>query len=126
MTVLLLRILFLPILIPKYLIKHPKALILAGVVFFVFIGTRSCYNSLSLEGGLRAEVPEFQKTAPVGTIPVDTPGRLYYTRAYEDDGQVVTLSDYYFYDGDTWTFREGTLALDRKYIGEIKVYERTN
>ncbi len=116
----------------KGILKHPRYLILIGVVVFIFIGGRSVTRNISgaLTGGdaeAAPDIPAYQLTAPDKALArtiVQTNSRLYYVNDYTDNGRTVRLLAYYGYNGDDWVKSNTPLPLDRQYYGEIRIYER--
>ncbi len=44
---------------------------------------------------------------------LQTPDRGYYVATFRDDGEFLTLTDYYFYDKDKWEYSDSPLPFDR-------------
>lgn len=121
------KILAFPIRIFSGLIKHPKILIILVIVIVVLVSLNNCAKKA--DQAQQAEMPEYQRVAPkVKDAPfrVQTASRTYYVKSFEDFGGILTLYEYYTYDNKKWEKQDFNLPLDRKYYGDIRVYERKN
>jgi hypothetical protein len=121
------------VLIALYLlggIVFRKKLYLKKGIVFLFIlsaGALIVSNQFSPEASMKVAIPEYQEKAPdISLAPkvVRTESRIYYVAALSDDGQVLTLHDYYTYDKKKWQYSDRDLPLDRKYYGRIVIYNR--
>jgi len=75
----------------------------------------------------QVNIPEYQQKAPdISQAPrvVQTTSRIYYVATFKDTGTVVILYDYFTYSKNKWVFTNKHLVMDRKYYGEIKIYNR--
>ena len=119
------KILALPVRFVTGLFKHPKLLIVLGIVVFAVVGFSRCTGPG--DTSQQVTIPEYQEKAPeVKAAPyvVQTSSRVYYVKAYDDSDGIMTLYEYYTYDKDKWQKQELDLPIDRQYYGEILVYER--
>lgn len=57
-------------------------------------------------------------------VTVRATGQKLYTDKVLDSGGIITITDYYEQVDGKWTRRKGTLPLDSKLFGPIKVRER--
>lgn len=119
------KVLALPVRLVTGLFKHPKMLIILVIVVIAFVSFNRC--SGPGDTSQQVTIPEYQKIAPnVKDAPyvVRTSSRVYYVKAYDDSEGVLTLYEYYTYDNKKWQMQDFDLPIDRKYYGEILVYER--
>ena len=119
------KILALPVRFVAGLFKHPKLFIVLVIVVIAFVNLNRC--SGPGDTSQQVSVPEYQEKAPKVTdapYVVRTSSRVYYVKAYDDSGGVMTLYEYYTYDKDNWQKQDLELPIDRKHYGEILVYER--
>lgn len=113
-----------PFLILQYLFQHKLVFIGVVIVGVAFIAVSSLSKS---DDSPQVQIPEYQKIAPdISKAPVviNTPSRVYYVSGWVDNGQIVTLESFYFYDREEWEASELPLPLDRNTVGEIKIYQR--
>jgi len=114
-----------PFLILRYLFQHKALLIIVIIVVIAFVAISSLNKSNTSQQTV--ELPEYQQKAPdISKAPtvISTPSRLYYVSDYSDDGQIITLKHFYFYDRKKWEASKLPLPLDRNTIGEIKIFQR--
>lgn len=115
-----------PILIVRYILKHPSVL----VIIFIALAVMTVFNTCSKSGDLTSiPIPDYQKKAPQTTAVVPTLSRVYYVDRANIElvrPDFAILHDYYFYDGRNWINREGPLSLDKKYYGEFWIYDRSS
>ena len=114
-----------PFIILRYLFHHKLLLVGAVITVIAFIAI-SLLNK-SDDTPQMVQIPEYQQKAPdISKAPVviATPSRVYYVSSWIDDGQIITLESFYFYDREDWEGSELPLPLDRNTIGEIKIYQR--
>lgn len=122
-------ILLFPFRIIGWIFKHPRYLIiliaLVGAVFFF----RTCSKTF---GGTTnttiTKVPSYLSIEPtIDQAPyvVETGTRIYYVKKYIDNGQILTMQQYYTYDKDTWQFSNKSLALNRNVYGLITLTKRS-
>ncbi len=105
-----------------FLFRQKALLIVVIIVIGVVIlfGQFNKYNSTT-------SMPSYQKIAPtVQQAPraVQTSSRVYYVSTMKDDGEILTLTHYYFYDKKQWQEVDDPLYLDRQVFGEIRIYNR--
>jgi hypothetical protein len=101
--------------------KFPVLLLIACIATLVISGQISKNNTNT------AVVQHYQEVAPpIQYAPrvVQTSSRIYYVAVMQDDGQILTLQDYYFYD-NKWEHSDKPLPLDRKIYGKILIYNRS-
>lgn len=118
-------ILKLPLLILRFLFQH--TILLIGVIIVVIALIAASSLNKSDDTSQMVQIPEYQKIAPdISKAPVViiTPSRVYYVFDWTDDGQIITLESFYFYDRGEWEVSELPLPLDRNTVGEIKIYQR--
>ena len=113
-----------PFLAIGYLAKHKAFLIIAvvgiGVAFLFGQFNRVNESSTMAFEPYQIIAPTFQQAPRV----VQTESRIYYVATMHDDGRVLTLTNYYTYNEDSWQHQRKTLGLDRQLYGDIKIYNR--
>lgn len=121
-------IITLPLRLAWGIIKHPKVLILLAIVIFAFIGIKACNNAFNQPTAAATTQPaKYQEIAPSkaqAPYVLATNTRVYYVSRYTDNQQVITLQEYFVYDKKGWKLQTQPLAIDRKYYGEVRLYER--
>lgn len=116
-------VLALPVRFITGLFRHPKMLIVLVIVIIAFVSLNRCSSSTEQQ----VSIPEYQKVAPGvkdASHIVQTASRTYYVSKFSDSGGILTLNEYYTYDKNEWQKQDLNLPIDRKYYGEIQVYER--
>lgn len=114
-----------PFLVLRYLFQHKALLIVVIIVAIAFIAISSLNKSDTSQQAI--QIPEYQKKAPdisKAPIVITTPSRIYYVSSYSDDGQIIILESFYFFDRKKWETPELPLPLDRETTGEINIYQR--
>jgi len=109
-----------------WVFRHPRLLVLAVVVVFAVMGLRACGAALGTSTATPTE--PYQEVAPPREetpYVLATSTRVFYVTRYSDDGQVVTLHDYYTYDRKKWVRQSRPLRIDRAYYGEVRLHVRT-
>jgi len=72
-------------------------------------------------------VQYYQKVEPPfeeAPLVVQTSSRIYYVATLIDEGDILTLTDYYYFDKKKWVYSDVPLPLDRNTYGNMKVYNR--
>jgi len=114
-----------PFFILRFLFQHKALLVVVIIVVIAFIAISSLNNSGTSQQTV--QLPEYQQNAPdISKAPkvISTPSRLYYVSDYSDDGQIINLKSFYFYDQKKWEASKLPLPLDRDTVGEIKIFQR--
>ena len=109
-----------------WVLRHPRLLVLAVVVVFAVMGLRTC--GAAFVTSTAAPTEPYQEVAPPreeAPYVLATSTRVYYVTRYSDDGQVVTLHEYYTYDKKKWVGQTIPLRIDRAYYGEVRLHVRT-
>ena len=114
-----------PVIIVGYFFKHKAFLvvvvIIVGAVFLIgYFNKQTSQLNIAVESYQRI-APSIQQAPRV----VQTNSRVYYVATMSDDGQVLTLTNYYVYDKNEWQNVSLPLPLDRDIFGEIKIYNRS-
>jgi hypothetical protein len=112
-----------PILVAKYVLKHPTLIMVLFFGVLLLFGVRTCTTSTTTA----VPIPEYQESAPAVPLAptvIATTSRVYYVADYSAIEGGYLLTDYYSYDGGSWVRIPAPLELETKYYGEIKVYER--
>ena len=105
------------------LLKNKLGLILIAVVVVVIL--------ISSQQGAKATAPvePYNKNVPgVNQAPtiIQTTSRIYYVKDYTDDGKVLMLQNFYYYDKDRWLKNKTELPIDRAVYKEIRIAPRSN
>ena len=72
-------------------------------------------------------VPYYQQIAPSSQdapYVLQTSSRAYYVVSYNEIGDIVELTDYYYFNEKEWERAETSLPLDRRYYGNIQITKR--
>lgn len=120
----------LPFKILEWLFKHPKILILIGLLVVIIIGYQACQSAFAKEQPIEEAV--YMKAAPaIDKAPylLSTTSRLYYVQRYFEDEEGVYLWKYYTYDEakQKWVYQNTFLPLMREtyYDTDLEVIKRT-
>lgn len=128
MMAIFITILALPFRMLIYMFKHPRLLVLVGIGVFVIIGIRACNNVFNPGADTTVAQPAaYQDIAPDeerAPYVLSTATRIYYVSHYNDDNRFITLEEYYTYDQKEWAYHGRPLRIDRRYYGEVTLYER--
>ena len=124
MLYIFLRILFTPILVLKYIFKHPAILLLFFLAFGVFSFFRNTYENRPDT----LPIPEYQLIAPSAAeapTVIATQSRVYYVVSVTTEEWGYLLLDYYTYEGSAWIRMTTPLPLHYDYYGGMMRYERS-
>jgi N-acetylneuraminic acid mutarotase len=114
-----------PFLLLGYLFKNKILLLvliaIAGIIFF--------QTTIKNKQALQVQIPVYQQQAPTyaqAPRALPTSSRLYYVSTYKDTGEVLILTQYYYYDSNKkgWQMSNTPLPLDKELYGDLKIYER--
>jgi hypothetical protein len=114
--------------IPGWLLKHRMALIVIVILIVGFAAYRTI-NKPKPDTLSTIQIPYYQQIEPPlsnasQVIQTVSPDRVYYVASYTDDGRVVTLNKYYFYNKKRWEQGTYPLPLDKNNYKEIRIYNR--
>lgn len=99
--------------------KHLRVMFFLVIIGFIFYGVIQCNNT----GPKIAETPDYLKNTPNTKYYVNTDSRIYYMDDYVDEGGIVTLLNFYEYNGKKWVFQEFNLPLVKAHFIEVCVHE---
>lgn len=100
------------------------AIIVWGIIAFgvlVFVGF-VYVNFFQSDPNALIEPPSISKAQY--EVYVKANRRLLYSNNVNQVGSIVTLTGYYFLDGDTFRYTKLPLALDETYFGDVEVTRR--
>jgi len=103
--------------------KKPAILVLVASVGLL-IASSTIFAS---DDNKLVSAPEYIQKAPntsKAPYAIQTTSRLYYVVSYQDQGDVVTLSDYFSYDKNKWQRYTIPLELNRAMYPVINIYNR--
>lgn len=106
--------------------KLIKRLLLLGIIVVAVVVAVGYFNkpavmdTLNNNARYAKKVPSYQQYPRI----VQTSSRAYYVATLKDDGVVMTLTNYAFYDFRKWQSSSIPLPLDRRIFGRIEIYDR--
>src|SRR3990172_12696971 len=108
-------IILLPFVAVAKLLKSRAGLILVVVVgVTIFLAVRP---SPAPTGSAALPYNQNLPSVKVAPVAIQTSSRVYYVSKYTDDGKVLTLTLFYYYDKDRWTKTKIPLSIDRGIYG---------
>ena len=116
----------LPFRLVFWLFRHPKVLVLIGIIVGIIFGLKACNAALPNNTKTpTVEIAKYQQIAPKPTVApyvVATSSRIYYVTKYTDTKQILTLLEYFTYDKTQWVKSKQPLRIDRNVYGEVRIY----
>lgn len=122
-SAILVLILTFPFRLLGFLFRNKIILLIVVISVIALFGIKS-FNKQNTS---TVEMPNYQVAAPdikIAPTIVETSSRSYYVVSYTDDGNRITLTDWFDYDTKKWRRHKTPLPLDRNIYGEIRITQR--